>query len=52
MEWLERLLSTDTLAMLIPVVAIVGAFAIVALKAHHRHQERLERIKQGFDPDH
>lgn len=26
-------------------------FFIVALKSHHKHQERLEKIKQGFNPD-
>jgi len=51
MEWVEQLLRADTLALLIPIVAIIGAFAVAALKAHHRHQERLERIKQGYDPD-
>lgn len=51
MEWLEQLLRGETLSLLIPIVAIVGAFAVAALKAHHRHQERIEKIKQGYDPD-
>ncbi|WP_157470988.1 hypothetical protein [Colwellia sp. PAMC 20917] len=51
MGWLERLLNPATLALLIPIVAIVGAFSVNALKAHHRHQERIEKIKQGLDPD-
>ena len=51
MEWLETLLHPRTLALLIPIVAIVGSFAFVGLKAHHRHQERIEKIKNGVDPD-
>lgn len=51
MEWLQQLLKAETLSLLIPIVAIVGAFAVAALKAHHRHAERIEKIKQGYDPD-
>ena len=51
MEWLSRLLSPEVLSLLIPIVAIVGAFAVAALNAHHKHQERLEKIKQGFSPE-
>jgi hypothetical protein len=51
MEWLETLLRPETLSLLIPIVAIVGAFSIAALKAHHRHQERIEKIKNGYNPD-
>jgi hypothetical protein len=51
MEWLETLLRPETLSLLIPIVAIVGAFSIAGLKAHHRHQERIEKIKLGFNPD-
>lgn len=51
MEWLDKIFRADVLALLIPIVAIVGAFSVAALKAHHRHQERIEKIKQGIDPD-
>ena len=51
MDWLNRLLTADVLSLLIPIVAIVGAFAIAGLKAHHRHQERIEKIKQGLNPN-
>jgi len=51
MEWLELLFQKESLALLIPIVAIVGAFSIAALKAHHKHQERIEKIRQGIDPD-
>ncbi|NQZ80348.1 MAG: hypothetical protein HRT52_04970 [Colwellia sp.] len=51
MDWLKDLLNPGTLAMLIPISAIVGGFSIAAFKAHHRHVERIEKIKQGMDPD-
>jgi len=51
MEWLEKLLRAETLSLLIPIIAIIGTFAVIALKAHHRHAERIEKIKQGYDPD-
>ena len=49
MAWIYELLNPATLALLIPLVAIIGGFAVAALKAHHKHQERIEKIKQGFD---
>ncbi|GLX83296.1 hypothetical protein [Thalassotalea eurytherma] len=49
MEWIQDIFNPGTLALLIPLVAIIGAFAVAALKAHHKHQERIEKIKQGFD---
>jgi len=51
MDWLKEVLKPETLGLLIPIVAIVGGFGIAAFKAHHRHVERLEKIKQGMDPD-
>lgn len=51
MEWLSQFLQPEVLSLLIPIVAIVGAFAVAALNAHHKHQERIEKIKQGFNPD-
>jgi hypothetical protein len=51
MDWIETLLNPATLSLLIPIIAIVGAFSVAGLKAHHRHQERIEKIKHGIDPD-
>jgi hypothetical protein len=51
MEWLGVIFQPEVLSLLIPIVAIVGAFAVAALNAHHKHQERIEKIKQGFNPD-
>ncbi|WDE12389.1 hypothetical protein [Thalassomonas haliotis] len=51
MEWFHQLLQPATLALLIPIVAIIGTFGNKALKAHHEHVERLAKINQGIDPD-
>jgi len=51
MEWIKAIFNPGTLALLIPILAIVGVFAVIALKSHHKHQERLEKIKHGIDPD-
>jgi hypothetical protein len=51
MDWIKDILDPQVLTLLIPIVAIVGAFSISAFKAHHKHLERIEKIKQGMDPD-
>ena len=51
MEWFFHLLQPGTLALLIPILAIIGVFGNKALKAHHKHVERLAKINQGIDPD-
>jgi len=51
MEWLSQLLRPEVLSLLIPIIVIVGIFCITVIKAHNKHQERLEKIKQGFNPD-
>ncbi|WDE04882.1 hypothetical protein SG34_026840 [Thalassomonas viridans] len=51
MDWFTQLLSPPTLALLIPIVVIIGVFGNKALKAHHSHVERLAKINQGIDPD-
>ncbi|MFB0981632.1 MAG: hypothetical protein QMC62_12040 [Alteromonadaceae bacterium] len=51
MGWIETLLNPATLSLLIPIIAIIGGFSVAGLKAHHRHQERIEKIKHGIDPD-
>ncbi len=51
MEFIEKLITADNWVMLIPVSLIIAVFGYLALRAHYRHIERLERIKQGLDPD-
>jgi hypothetical protein len=41
MGLIEMLLRPATLALLIPIIAIIaiiGGYSVSALKAHHRHQ--------------
>lgn len=51
MEWLSQLFRPEVLSLFIPIVVIIAVFFIVAMKSHHKHQERLEKIKQGSNPD-
>ena len=48
MEWLNTLLQPEILALLIVIVAV---FVVATRKAHHRHQKRIENIKNGFNPE-
>lgn len=48
MEWLSFIFEKDTLAVLIPVAAIIAIFAVAALKAHQKHRARIEKIKRGM----
>ncbi len=36
---------------LIPIIAILAAFTIAIVAMIHRHQERVEKIRRGVDPD-
>jgi len=51
MDWLANFLNAETLGVLIPICAIVGAFILAGLRAHHKHLERMEKIKRGYDID-
>ncbi|KGJ89336.1 hypothetical protein [Thalassotalea sp. ND16A] len=51
MDWVAKIFQPQVLALLIPVIAIIAVFGNKALKAHHQHQERMEKIRNGIDPD-
>lgn len=51
MEGLAPLLDADVLAIFIPIIAIVGYFGVTGVKAYFSHVERLEKIRNGIDPD-
>ncbi len=51
MDWLTRLLDPEILSILIPIVAIIGFFAFRGARAYFRHLERMEKIRNGIDPD-
>ncbi len=50
-EYLRMFLKPDTLALMIPVVAILvgGIIAIMKILIHHR--ERMTMIERGIHPD-
>lgn len=50
MDWVAQL-DSKVIAILIPIVGIVCGVGYAALKAHHAHLERMEKIRQGLDPD-
>ncbi|MDP6096092.1 MAG: hypothetical protein QGG67_08925 [Gammaproteobacteria bacterium] len=51
MDWLTQLLDPGILAVLIPLVAIIGYFVLKGARAYFRHAERMEKIRNGIDPD-
>jgi hypothetical protein len=51
MDWIATIFQPETLLLLMLIIVVICGFVMVALKAHHRHEERIEKIKHGFDPD-
>jgi hypothetical protein len=39
------------LALAIPILAIVGVFAVVLMRMWTHHRERMAMIEMGIDPD-
>lgn len=48
---LERVLEPGVLALLIPVVAVVGGITAGITKMVIQHRERMAKLEQGIDPD-
>ena len=51
MEALEKIINPTTIWVLIPIIALLGYFVNKGLKNHYKHQERMEKIRAGTDPD-
>ena len=51
MEVLDKFLSPAIIGPLIGLCAVIGAFVVGGMKAYFSHQERLEKIRNGIDPD-
>ena len=51
MQWLDKLLRPDVIAPLIGLVFVIGFFGLRGFKAYLTHQERIEKIRQGLDPE-
>ena len=51
MQWLDKLLSPEVLGPLIGLVAVIGYFGVKGFRAYLDHEERIEKIRQGMDPE-
>jgi len=51
MEFLDKFLQPQIIGPMIGMIAVIGAFTVSAIKLHFNHQERLEKIRAGIDPD-
>ncbi len=51
MDILEKLLRPEVIGPMIGLVAVIGGVCIGAAKLFFNHQERIEKIRSGIDPD-
>jgi len=51
MEFLDKFLNPAVIGPLIGLAAVIGGLAIGGLKLYFQHQERIEKIRNGIDPD-
>lgn len=51
MAWLDKLLNPAVIGPLIGMVAVIGYFGLKGFRAYLEHEERIEKIRQGVDPD-
>ena len=51
MEGMAELMNPDLVAVFIPIVAVISLFGYLGAKAYFRHAERMEKIRNGIDPD-
>jgi len=48
---LSKILQPEILVFIIPIVALLGVFIIIAIKLNYAHEERIAKINAGIDPD-
>ncbi len=51
MSFYHTFFRPDLLALLIPIVAIVGGLTVAIVKMLTRHNERMAMIERGIHPD-
>lgn len=51
MEWIKDLARPDVIGPLVGLTAVIGWAIIGVAKAFFTHQERMEKIRMGIDPD-
>ena len=47
----DRLLNPEVIVFAIPIVAIIAVTGVKITNAMIRHRERMEKLRQGMDPD-
>ena len=50
-QWFRQLLGSDVVCLLVPLVALIGAFTYGIVHSINRHRERMVKIEHGIDPD-
>jgi hypothetical protein len=50
MEWLEYLLSKETLILFLSISIMIGIFIFAARRAHVNHLKRMKEIDKTFTP--
>ncbi|MBT8449521.1 MAG: hypothetical protein KJO69_07520 [Gammaproteobacteria bacterium] len=51
MEFIEYLAKPQIIGPLIGLTAVVGWVIVTVAKRYFEHQERMEKIRMGMDPD-
>jgi hypothetical protein len=51
MEWLESVAKPQVIGPMIGLFAVIGWAVNKGLQQYFNHAERMERIRQGIDPD-
>ncbi|MFT5451681.1 MAG: hypothetical protein ACI9N9_001167 [Enterobacterales bacterium] len=51
MEFLQYVARPDVLGPLAGILAILGWVSISLTKRYYQHQERMQKLRQGIDPD-
>jgi hypothetical protein len=51
MEWLQNLLSQETLILFVSITLMIGVFLFAARRAHINHAKRMKEIDKTFNPN-
>ncbi len=50
MEWLQNLLSQETIILFLCITSMIGVFVFAARRAHLHHLKRMKEIEKTFNP--
>jgi hypothetical protein len=51
MEFIQYVARPEVLGPLAGILAVIGWISISLSKRYFEHQERMEKLRQGIDPD-